>query len=58
MSEYPPRWLIAVVLPVAMVVGFISVIFREIGRAFKYAWLEAMIEFQSGKRSWKREGNA
>lgn len=46
------RALIVAVLPFAMLFGFISVLIRDIGRAFKYAWLEAMIELESAKRDW------
>lgn len=44
-----PRWVIALAIPVCMVLGFTTTLIREIGSAFKYAWLEAMIELESGK---------
>ena len=47
------KTLIVVALPFAMLFVFVSVLVRGIGRAFKYAWLEAMIEFESAKRAWR-----
>jgi len=44
------KTMIVVILPFAMLFGFISVLIRDIGRAFKYAWLEALIELESAKR--------
>lgn len=47
------KTLIVIVLPFAMLFGFVSVLVRDIGRAFKYAWFEAMIELEAAKRDWR-----
>lgn len=48
------RTMIVVLLPIAMLVGFFGTLFREIGSAFKCAYLEAMIEFEHARREWHR----
>jgi hypothetical protein len=48
------KLLIVFVTPIAMVIGFVDVLGREIGHAFRYAWLEAMGEWESAKRAWRR----
>jgi hypothetical protein len=48
-----PRWLIAIAIPFCMGAGFFTVLFRDIGRAFRAAWLEALIEFESAMRYWR-----
>lgn len=48
-----PNWMIAITTPVCMLLGFFCVLTRDIGRAFKAAWLEALIELESAKRTWR-----
>jgi hypothetical protein len=48
------RVLIVIIAPIAMVVGFASVLIRDIGRAFIHAWLEARIELEAARRDWHR----
>jgi len=44
--------MILVATPICMIYGFVTVLVREIGRAFKYAWLEARRNLESAKRMW------
>lgn len=50
----PPRILIALAIPLCMVLSFCITLVKEIGGAFKYAWLDAMGELDSAKRAWRR----
>lgn len=47
------RLFIAVALPFCVLFGFSSILVREIGNAFKYAWLEARSEIDAAKREWR-----
>lgn len=44
--------LIFILTPFAMTVGFVHILFRDVGRAFKAAWLEAKIELGAARREW------
>ena len=44
--------LIVIMAIICMIHGFLSVLFREIGRAFRYAYLEACMEFSAAKRAY------
>jgi hypothetical protein len=46
------RLLIVVVLPFCMVAKFSTTLVRDIGRSFRYAWLDAMSEVESAKQHW------
>jgi hypothetical protein len=53
-----PAWYVRSVLALAlaplMLLAFLSVLTREIWRAFKYAWLAVLIEFDAFRRQWNR----
>lgn len=49
-----PRWLIAAITPFALTFAFLHVLFRDTGRAFRFAWLEVGIELESIRRAWRR----
>lgn len=48
------RKLLIVIAPVAMLAGFVTVLVREFGRAFRCAYLEARIELGAARRHWER----
>jgi len=48
-----PKLLILVLVLPAMAAGFFTVLGREIGQAFKYAYLEACRELDAAKRAWR-----
>lgn len=49
------RTILTVFLPVILAWAFFSELFRELGRAFKYAWCEVLIEFETYRRFMKRD---
>jgi hypothetical protein len=48
-----PKWLIVIVLPICIFLGFFVVLVKEIGMAFRRAWLEAMFEIEAAQRYWR-----
>lgn len=48
-----PRPLIVIIAPICVALGFVTVLTRDIGRAFYAAWLEAKIEADSARRAWR-----
>lgn len=45
---------LCIVLPFVLAYAFASTLAREIGRAFRYAWLDAKIEITSFHRYMRR----
>jgi len=58
MSQQMPKPMIIVIAPFCIAAGFLIVLVREIGRAFKYAYLEARIEFDAAKRAYAQGSDA
>ena len=46
------RFILCIVLPFALAWSFLSVLLREIGRAFRYAWMEVRTEIAVAKVIW------
>lgn len=44
---------VVITVPFFMVGGFVLVLVRDIGRAFRNAWLEAMMELESARQYWR-----
>lgn len=49
------RVLIVVILPLAIIFTFVSTFWREVGRAFRYAWLDVRIEIDAAAKMWRKE---